>query len=143
MGKIAQDGDQVQVHYTGRLADGSEFDTSRGNDPLAFVVGAGEVIAGFDAAVRGLAPGASRTVTIPADEAYGPVQEEMIVQVPRSELPADLAVEVGQQLTVTQEDGDSFEVRVTALTNGIVTLDANHPLAGQDLTFDIELVAIG
>lgn len=142
MSKIAQDGHQVQVHYTGRLTDGSEFDSSRGNDPLAFTVGSGEVIPGFDAAVRGLTPGESRTVTIPADEAYGPVQPEMIAQVAQSDLPADLQVAVGQQLTVTQDDGHSFEVRVTALDNGIVTLDANHPLAGQDLTFDIELVAI-
>lgn len=142
MSKTAKDGDVVQVHYTGRLSDGSQFDSSRGGEPLGFMVGSGEVISGFDDAVRGLKPGESRTVTIPPDEAYGPVQPEMIARVARADLPADLAVEIGQQLTVTQEDGESFEVRITAYDNGIVTLDANHPLAGQELTFDIELVAI-
>lgn len=142
MSRIAQDGDLVQVHYTGRLTDGTEFDSSRETDPLAFVVGTGEVIAGFDGAVRGLAPGQSRTVTIPVEEAYGPVQTELIARVARTDLPADLELEVGRQLSVTQEDGEAFAVMVAAIEDGVVTLDANHPLAGKELVFDIELVAI-
>lgn len=142
MSTTAQDGHLVQVHYTGRLSDGRQFDTSRGGEPLAFVLGSGEVIAGFDNAVRGLQPGESRTVTIPPEDAYGPIQPEMIAQVGRAHLPAELTLAVGQQLTVTQDDGSTFDVRVTAIENDIVTLDANHPLAGQALTFDLELVAI-
>lgn len=142
MSKAVQDGDAVQVHYTGRLNDGSVFDSSRGGEPLAFVVGSGEVIAGFDDAVRGLTAGESRTVAIDPEQAYGPVQEDMIAKVPRGELPSDLDLTVGNQYEVTQEDGEPFMVTVTAIADGIVTLDANHPLAGQTLTFDIELVAV-
>lgn len=142
MSKAVKDGDLVQVHYTGRLIDGTEFDSSRGLEPLAFVVGSGDVIAGFDAAVRGLTPGESRTVTVSVEEAYGPVQPEMIARVPRADLPADLELEVGQQMTVTQEADESFAVMVTAFDDGFVTLDANHPLAGKELVFEIELVSI-
>lgn len=142
MSKAAKDGDLVQVHYTGRLIDGTEFDSSKGLEPLAFVVGSGDVIAGFDAAVRGLKPGKSRTVTVPVEEAYGPVQPELIARVPRADLPADLELEVGQQMTVTQEEDESFAVMVTAFDDGFVTLDANHPLAGKELVFDIELISI-
>lgn len=143
MSKTVQDGDAVQVHYTGRLGDGSIFDSSRGGEPLSFVVGNDEVIAGFDDAVRGLQLGQSRTVDIAPDQAYGPVQEELIAKVARTDLPSDLDLTIGSQYEVTQEDGEPFMVTVTAIEDGIVTLDANHPLAGQALTFDIELVAVG
>lgn len=145
----AKKGDRVRVHYTGRLEDGSVFDSSECGDsdcgcsgPLEFTLGAGEVIPGFEQAVEGLAVDETRSVHIPVDQAYGERVEEMVAQVPRSELPADMVPEVGQQLEVTQEDGNSFQVVITEVTADRVTIDANHPLAGRDLNFDIRLVEI-
>ncbi|WP_243372037.1 peptidylprolyl isomerase [Geotalea sp. SG265] len=146
----AKKGDRVKVHYTGKLDDGSVFDSSECGDsdcdcsaPLQFTVGAGEVIPGFDQAVEGMAINETRSVHIPVAEAYGERIEEMVAQVPRSELPADMVPEVGQQLEVTQEDGNAFQVVITEVTDNQVTIDANHPLAGRDLNFDIRLVEIG
>jgi len=139
----AKQGDKVKVHYTGKLADGTTFDTSAEQDPLEFTLGAGDVIAGFESAVVGMAPGESRTTTIPASEAYGDYNAEMLLEVQRSTLPANVEPRVGQQLQVRQGEGEVFSVIVTEVGNDSVTLDANHPLAGKDLTFDIQLVAIG
>lgn len=137
----AKAGDRVRVHYTGTLADGSVFDSSAGRDPLEFTVGSGQVIPGFDEAVSGMKPGEEQTVTIPAVEAYGARREELVIEVERQRLPDDLEPEVGQQLQLSQE-GQSFVVRVTDVSEGSVTLDANHPLAGEDLTFQLQLVDI-
>lgn len=138
----AQQGNLVQVHYSGRLADGTEFDSSVGGQPLSFTIGGGEVIPGFEQAVLGMAAGETRSVSIPADQAYGPVIDEMVAVVPRAELPPGLELTLGGQLEVTREDGDSFLVMVTGLTDESVTLDANHPLAGKELIFDLTLLAI-
>ncbi len=138
----AKQGDAVVVHYVGTLVDGTEFDTSRETDPLEFTIGEGEVIPGFEQAVVGMNPGEQKTVTIACDDAYGPHQEELVAQVPRSQLPQDLALEVGRQFEVSQDDGSTFLVVVSALEGEDVALDANHPLAGQELTFEIELMEI-
>lgn len=137
----AQKGHKVKVHYTGTLSDGTQFDSSVGREPLEFTVGSGQVIAGFDAAVIDLEPGQSRTVNIPADQAYGQVREELVMKVPRTKLPPDMQVTVGQELFLPQ--GASFvPVTIAALDDETVTIDANHRLAGKDLTFTIELVEI-
>jgi FKBP-type peptidyl-prolyl cis-trans isomerase 2 len=138
----AKTGDTVQVHYTGRLSDGSQFDSSDGREPIQFEVGQGQVIPGFENEVVGLSVGDTKTFTIPAAEAYGLHREDWVVKVPRDQMPAQLELEEGRQLQVKQESGDVAVVTITGLTETEVTLDANHPLAGQDLTFDIELVAI-
>jgi FKBP-type peptidyl-prolyl cis-trans isomerase 2 len=137
----AKQGDTVRVHYTGTLGDGQEFDSSRGLDPLTFTLGTGSVIPGFDEAVTGMAVGDEKRVTIPADEAYGPRREELTLQLPRSELPADMELEEGTQLRMEQDD-QSIVVTVRQLDDATVTLDANHPLAGEALTFDLRLVEI-
>lgn len=137
----AHTGDIVSVHYTGTLADGSVFDSSRDRDPLQFTVGGGRVIPGFDAAVAGMAVGEEKKVTIPADEAYGPHRPELMVEVDRAQFPADLRPEIGQQLQLSR-DGQVFVVTVRDLSDGSVLLDGNHPLAGQDLTFALELVGV-
>lgn len=141
MSRTAQHGDRVAVHYTGTLSDGSVFDSSLGGPPLEFRIGAQEVIPGFEEAVVGMAVGERKQITIPAEEAYGPYDEELIYRVPRAQVPPDLDVYPGQQLQVQAQD-QSFPVTVLEVTDQYVVLDANHPLAGQDLTFDIELVAI-
>ena len=138
----AQSGDTVSVHYSGKLSDGTVFDSSEGREPLTFTVGSGQVIPGFDEGVIGMAPGDTRTVDIPADQAYGAYQDGLSVQVDRSQFPAGVTPEVGQQFEVGQSDGSSVVVTVTEVTPSAVTLDANHPLAGEDLTFEIELVDV-
>ena len=138
----AKTGDTVKVHYTGTLTDGSTFDSSQGRDPLEFSVGGGQVIAGFDDAVSGLEIGESITINIPAEKAYGPYQEEMTQTVGRDQFPPDLELKEGVQLQVPQENGQPAAVTIKKLTDKEVTLDANHPLAGKDLNFEIELVEI-
>lgn len=140
--QAAKSGDVVHVHYTGTLEDGRVFDSSKGLDPLAFTLGAGQVIPGFDQAITGLTPGDEKRITIPADEAYGPHRDELVLVVDRTELPADMEPAAGQQLQLSQE-GESYVVTITDVTAEQVTLDANHPLAGQDLTFELQLVEIG
>jgi len=140
--KKAEAGSTVRVHYTGRLDDGSVFDTSKGGEPLEFTVGSGQVIKGFDSAVAGMSPGEGKTVRIPAEEAYGPVREEMVITVKRSQLPSNIDLSEGLHLQMVQPDGMVFNVMVTDLTEEDVTLDGNHPLAGKDLSFDIELVEV-
>jgi FKBP-type peptidyl-prolyl cis-trans isomerase 2 len=135
--------DVVQVHYTGRLLDGTVFDTSIGGEPMEFTVGSGQLIPGFEQAVIGMQVGELKTVTIPVDEAYGERRDDMILEVDRSELPDDLVPEVGMQLQMYQSDGAVLIVTITEVTETTITIDANHALAGKDLIFDIELVAIG
>jgi peptidylprolyl isomerase len=139
----AKDGDTVQVNYTGKLADGTVFDSSEGRDPLEFTLGKGNMIPGFEKAVLGMKVGEKKTVTIPSDEAYGPHLDDMVVEVPREKLPSNIDPKVGQMLETTQQNGTKIIFTITKVTdNTTVTLDANHPLAGKDLTFDIELVKI-
>ncbi len=138
----ARTGDKVKVHYTGKLADGTQFDSSVDQEPLEFTVGAGEVIAGFEEAVVGMNPGETKTAVINADEAYGDYDEDLVMEVEREQFPPEITPEIGQRLQLHQEDGEVFGAVVTAFDDSLVTLDANHPLAGQDLTFEIELVEI-
>jgi len=139
----AKNGDTVKVHYTGTLEGGEIFDSSRDKDPLEFTVGGGQLIKGFDEAVVGMAQGESKSVTIHAEEAYGLHREQMVFQVGKDQLPNGLNPKVGQQLRTETADGHPLIVTVTEVEEEKVTLDANHPLAGKDLTFDIELVEIG
>lgn len=137
----AKRGDTVRVHYTGTLDSGEEFDSSRGTDPLTFTLGEGAVIQGFDDAVDGMQVGDEKRVTIPAREAYGPRREELTLRLPRSELPPELDLEIGTQLRMEQ-GSEVVVVTVRDLDDETVTLDANHPLAGEALTFDLRLVEI-
>lgn len=138
----AKSGDTVKIHYSGTLSDGTTFDSSKGREPLAFALGAGQVIPGFDRAVEGMAVGESKSVTIPAEEAYGPHQEQLVQDVPNSVLPEGLEPEVGMQLQGTSGAGQTMQFVVTDVKEDTITLDGNHPLAGQALNFEIELVAI-
>ena len=135
-------GDNVQIHYTGTLTDGTTFDSSQGRDPLAFQVGSGQIISGLDAALPGMAVGDTKTVSVPCAEAYGPVNPEMKQAVPREQIPADIPLDLGTRLQMQTAEGQVMPVTVVDVDESQVTLDANHPLAGQDLTFDIEVVAI-
>ena len=137
----AKNGDTVRVHYTGTLADGRVFDSSNGGEPMEFTVGAGQVIPGFDDAVTGMQVGEEKSVTIPADSAYGPRRDELMLEVDRSQFPPQVEPEIGQQFRLGQGD-QTLVVTVKDVTDDRVTLDANHPLAGEDLTFSLELVAI-
>lgn len=141
MGK-PQTGNTVKIHYTGRLLDGTQFDTSEGRDPLAFAIGAGQVIAGFETAVLDLEPGESVTVTIPAAEAYGELREEMIAVIPAAQFPENITVEVGSQFQIPLPDGRMMTAEITDIEGDNVTVNANHHLAGKDLVFDIALVEI-
>lgn len=136
-------GDTVKVHYSGRLTDGTTFDSSAGREPLQFEVGSGMVIAGFDNGVLGMTVGDKKTIQIPVADAYGPKNPEMVIEFPKSEFPEDMQVEIGQRLNMTNGQGQIIPVVVTEVGEEIVMLDANHPLAGEDLVFDIELVEIG
>jgi peptidylprolyl isomerase len=138
----AKDGDTVKVHYTGRLEDGTVFDSSTDREPLQFSIGEGRIIPGFEQGVMGMEPGETKIVHIPADNAYGALRKELVLVVDKSKIPDHLKPEVGQQLQLNQPDGRTVAVRVTQMSGSKVTLDANHPLAGKDLTFDIELVEI-
>ncbi|QUJ75424.1 peptidylprolyl isomerase [Sulfitobacter albidus] len=135
-------GDTVQLHYTGTLADGTTFDSSAGRDPLQFTVGSGQIIPGLDTAIPGMKVGETKKVEIGADDAYGQVNPEMRQAVPREGIPADIPLEIGTQLQMQTPDGQAMPVTVVEVEEATVTLDANHPLAGKDLTFDIELVNI-
>ncbi|MFO7771047.1 peptidylprolyl isomerase [Roseovarius gahaiensis] len=137
-----KEGDTVRIHYTGTLADGDTFDSSEGRDPLEFTVGSGQIIPGLDKAMAGMAVGEKKTVAIPADEAYGQPDPNAQQAVPRAEIPADIPLDLGTQLQVQTPQGQVMPVTVVEVTEEQVTLDANHPLAGKDLTFAIELVEI-
>lgn len=138
----AKSGDTVKVHYSGRLTDGTTFDSSSGRDPLEFKIGNGDVIKGFDEGVAGMTVGDRKTVHIPADEAYGQKDDARIIEFPRANFPSDLEPEIGMQLNMTNGSGHVIPVMIVEVDEDKVTLDANHPLAGQDLIFDIELVDI-
>lgn len=138
----AKNGDTVRVHYTGKLLDGTIFDSSEGSDPLEFILGQQQVIAGFDSAVLGMNIGAKTTVTIPVADAYGPRKPGLVLEVDRSEFPPDIEPRIGLNLRMEQSDGSTVNVAITNVADNMVTLDANHPLAGEDLVFDIELVEI-
>ena len=137
-----QAGNTVSIHYTGRLEDGTVFDSSEGRDPLTFTVGAGQVIPGFEEAVLGLEPGQKGTTKIAPKDGYGAPDPDLIVQMPRSEMPPGVEPQIGQQFELGLSDGNRMPVVVTAVTDVAVTFDANHPLAGKILIFDIKLVSI-
>lgn len=140
--KQAQSGDTVRIHYSGTLSDGTQFDSSDGREPLEFAVGSGTVIPGFEKAVEGMAAGEKKSVTIEPDEAYGPRHEQLVQDVPKEALPDDVEPDVGMQLQGKSADGQVMNLTVTGVADESITVDANHPLAGEPLTFDIELVEI-
>ncbi|MEX0316520.1 MAG: peptidylprolyl isomerase [Ruegeria sp.] len=141
MNEIKQ-GDTVRIHYTGTLLDGKTFDSSEGRDPLEFVVGSGQIIAGLDAAMSGMTVGDTKKVEVPCVEAYGPINPAMRQAIPREGIPDDIPLELGTQLQMQTPEGQALPVTVVEVDEATVTLDANHPLAGQDLIFDIEVVSI-
>jgi peptidylprolyl isomerase len=138
----AKQKDTVQLHYVGKLQDGTIFDTSRERQPLQFTLGNGQVIPGFEQAVIGMKIGETKTAKIPVEHAYGPHREDMVMTMDRSKLPPGLNPTVGQRLEITQVDDQTSLVTVMATSDDSLTLDANHPLAGKELTFDIELIGI-
>lgn len=138
-----KNGDTVRIHYTGTLTDGSVFDSSEGRDPLEFTVGSGQVIAGMDAGLPGMSVGDKKRLEIPAADAYGDLNPEARQAIPREGIPDDIPLELGTQLQMQSPEGHVLPVTVVEVTEATVTLDANHPLAGKDLNFDIELVSIG
>lgn len=137
-----KNGDKVKVHYHGKLNSGETFDSSAGRQPLEFEVGSGMVIKGFDNGVMGMSVGEKRTVTIPVEDAYGPRNPDMMIQFPKDRFPEGMEVEVGMPLVMNNGAGEQFQVTVVEIEGDTVVLDANHPLAGQELIFDIELVEI-
>lgn len=140
--KKVKKGDKVKVHYTGKLQDGTQFDSSAGRAPLEFVVGAGQMIPGFDSGVEGMEIGEKKTVQIPSSDAYGERSEEAIIEFPKAHVPEDMQLEPGMQLTLRDQQGNPVPVTVTELREEVIILDANHFLAGKDLVFDIELIEI-
>ena len=138
----AKNDDSVKVHYTGKLKDGTVFDSSQDRSPMQFQLGQGHIIPGFEQAVIGMSPGETKTVDIPSDQAYGPRLEELIQEVPRQQLPTDMEFQVGQRLQMGQDKEQPMLVEVTDVTEANITLDANHPLAGKEVLFDIELLEI-
>lgn len=136
-------GDTVHIHYTGTLNDGTTFDSSEGREPLTFEVGSGQIIPGLDSAIPGMTVGDKKTVSVACDDAYGQMNPAMRQDVPRADIPAEIPLEVGSRLQMQTQDGQVIPVTVAAVEEESVTLDANHPLAGEDLTFNIELVKIG
>jgi FKBP-type peptidyl-prolyl cis-trans isomerase 2 len=138
----AKSGDTVKVNYTGKLKDGSVFDSSENKDPLQFKIGARQVIPGFEQAVLGMEPGDSKDIEISANDAYGPYNDKLVVKVPKDKIPAELNPSKGQQLRLQQPDGNDLIVKVKDIDDKDITLDANHQLAGQDLLFNVQLVEI-
>jgi len=136
-------GDKVNVHYHGRLTDGTTFDSSEGREPLQFTAGSGQVIKGFDDAVLEMKAGDKKSVNIPVEHAYGERNEDMIMEYPISDFPEDMQPEIGMELQMGDNEGNVFPVVIIEVREETVVLDANHPLAGQDLVFELELVSIG
>ena len=137
-----KDGDIVRVHYTGKLTNGEQFDSSEGREPLEFTVGAGQMIKGFDNAMPGMTVGEKKTINISADDAYGQKDEHALIEFPKENIPKDMKLEPGMQLQLRNENGQPFPVTVAEIKDDVVVLDANHKLAGKELVFDIELVEI-
>lgn len=135
--------DKVQVHYTGKLANGEVFDSSTGRDPLAFQMGQGQLIPGFENGIMDMTVNEKKTIVIPANEAYGEVQKELIQEVPKDRLPQDIKPEVGMGLVSTTPEGQEIQLVVKEVKESAIVVDGNHPLAGQELTFDVEVVKIG
>ena len=135
-------GDKVRVHYSGRLLDGTLFDSSEGREPLEFTVGAGQMIKGFDAGVQGMRVGDRKTIQIPPEEAYGHRDEEAIIEFPSENVPSDMTLEPGMQLTLRNQYGQPVPVVVLEVKADVIIMDANHMLAGQELVFEVELVEI-
>ena len=140
--QTVKSGDKVRVHYHGRLTTGETFDKSEGRAPLEFEVGSGQVIKGFDDGVTGMAVGEKKTIEIPFAEAYGPANPEMMIDMPKERFPQDMEIEIGMPLGMSDAQGNQYQVVVTEIKEDIVVLDANHPLAGKDLVFDLEVVEI-
>jgi peptidylprolyl isomerase len=138
----AQQGDKVRVHYHGTLQTGETFDSSEGREPLEFTVGSGQVIRGFEEGVKGMSVGEKRKLEIPVNDAYGETNKDLIIEFPMAQFPAEMSPEIGQQLMMSNGSGQSFPVTIKEIKEDSVLLDANHPLAGQDLIFNIELVEI-
>lgn len=139
----AKNGDLVKVHYTGKLVNGEEFDSSAGRDPLEFTVGKGQMIRGFDEAIPGMKVGDKKTINIAPEEAYGARSEEAIIEFPKKNVPADMKLEAGMPLTLSNQEGQPVPVIIVEIKEDAIILDANHFLAGEELVFDIELVEIG
>jgi len=137
-----EEGNSVKVHYTGKLKSGEVFDSSKDKDPIEFEIGKEQMIPGFENAVVGMEEGGTKTVEIDSENAYGDVNDELFIEVPKSELPDNITPEVGMQLQVQQESGQQVPVQISEVKESSITLDANHPLAGKDLVFDIEVVEI-
>lgn len=135
-------GDKVQVHYTGKFADGTVFDSSEGRDPLEFTLGAGQIIPGFEEGVKDMEEGDKKTIEVSSEQAYGPRDEQLLKEISKEELPPDLQVSEGMQLQAQGPDNQPILLTVAEVKDDSVVLDANHPLAGQDLTFDVELVKV-
>ncbi|MCB1869256.1 MAG: peptidylprolyl isomerase [Gammaproteobacteria bacterium] len=138
----AKPGDHVKIHYDGSLDDGTRFDSSVGRDPLEFTLGSGQVIPGFDNAVAGMVVGEKKSVRIPSEEAYGEHSDELVQQVPKNVLPEEIEVSIGMPLQATGPEGEVLNMMVTQVNEDSIQVDANHPLAGKALNFDIELVAL-
>ncbi|MCU7812607.1 MAG: peptidylprolyl isomerase [Candidatus Thiodiazotropha sp. (ex Notomyrtea botanica)] len=137
-----QEGDTVRIHYTGTLDNGTQFDTSAGQDPIEFTLGKKDVIPGFEDGVKGMQVGDQKKIHIPAEEAYGERNDSLVEQVPLQNFPDDLELQIGMQLQAQSPNGENFNVIVTALNEEAATIDGNHPLAGEALNFDLELVEI-
>ncbi len=135
-------GNTIRVHYTGKLTDGTQFDSSEGRDPLEFIVGGGMVVKGFDAAVLGMEVGETKTVTLSPEEAYGPRSEDFVAEIPRDQFPADFNAEVGEKLLIQLGDGMQVPITITKIDEKNVTIDGNHELAGKDLVFTITIAEI-
>src|SRR5688572_19118055 len=135
-----KNGDVVKVHYTGKLTSGEQFDSSTGREPLEFTVGAGQMIKGFDDAIHGMSVGEKKTINILPDDAYGQINDEALIELPKKNIPADMPLETGMQLELKDENGQSFPVTIAEIKDDVIVLDANHSLAGKELVFDIELV---
>ncbi len=138
----AKKGDKVTVHYTGKLEDGTVFDSSQDKQPLEFTLGEGQIIPGFEDGIVGMDVGDTKSITIPPEKAYGNNRDDLIIEVNKADIPDNIKPSIGQQLQIKQSEGDVIGVTITAMTEKSVTLDANHPLAGKTLLFDVELVAV-
>lgn len=139
---VATKGNTVKVHYTGKLKDGTVFDSSENREPLEFILGDGKMIKGFDVAVEGMTEGDDKSITIPSDEAYGQKRDDMMLDVPLDQVPAEIKPEVGMDLSIQNQQGQPTPVKVVHVDEAKIVLDANHPLAGEDLVFDIKLVEV-